>query len=270
MTRIFVETSFGQVAVWQSRDNGFPVFFVHGNSLSSATFINQFNDPHLSRFRLISLDLPGHGDTGRMNNPEEVYSPFTYIKLIIELCHKLDAADGVLVGHSLGGHLAISALEYLPALKGALIFGTPPLTNPPRMDRAFIPGPALAYAFKPDLTEDETALLASGFIKAGGNVSAEISESIGKADPLVRLYIGKALMGGNAPDENGKISLFKKPFALLHGENDQLVNREYFNEFPVPGLWRNDVQLIPDSGHSPQLEQPVLFNGLILQFIKEL
>ncbi len=270
MNRKFVETSFGQIAVQQNRDDGFPVFFVHGNSLSASTFVNQFNDPHFNGFRLIAPDLPGHGDTGRMKNPEKVYSPFIYIKLIIELCHMLDAADGVLVGHSLGGHLVISALEYLPGLKGAMIFGTPPLTNPPRMDRAFIQGPVLAFAFKHDLSEDETALLASGFVKHGSDIPAEISESIGKADPLVRFYIGKALMGGEAPDENRKISEFKKPFALLHGENDQFVNTEYFNEFPVPGLWKNGLQLIHNSGHSPQLEQPDLFNRILQQFLKEL
>jgi pimeloyl-ACP methyl ester carboxylesterase len=268
MNKISVETSFGRIVVSQTREDGFPVVLIHGNSLSALSFEYQFNSPVLKKYRLIAPDLPGHGDTGKSQDPETVYSPFNYIKVIVEVCSKLNAGNGVIAGHSLGGHLIISALRELPDLKGALVFGTPPLTSPPRMDLAFQPGPAIGLAFKPELNEYEINLLASGFVMQGIMVPEVIVSSIRNTDPLVRFYIGRALMSGQGNDEPERIREFGKPFAILHGENDQLVNRDYIKGFLAGNLWEKKAQLIKNSGHSPQIEQAELFNSLLLRFLQ--
>lgn len=269
MNIISVETTFGRIAVAQTREDGFPVVLIHGNSLSALTFDSQFNSPELIEYRLIAPDLPGHGETGKSPDTENVYSPLNYIRLIVELCLKLNIANGILAGHSLGGHMIISALQALPDLKGALVFGTPPLTVPPRMDLAFLPGPSVGLAFKPDLTEDEIMLLASGFVRQGIQPPEEIIRSIKVTDPLVRLYVGRALMSGQGNDETVRIKDFGKPFAILHGEDDQLVNNEYLNGLNFDNLWEKKVHLIKNSGHTPQIEQPEVFNAILLRFLRD-
>jgi len=47
-----------------------------------------------------------------------------------------------------------------------------------------------------------------------------------------------------------------------HQFKDQALN--------IPGLWKNQVQIIPGSGHFPQLENPEVFNNILLNFLYEL
>jgi pimeloyl-ACP methyl ester carboxylesterase len=67
----------------------------------------------------------------------------------------LKLRDVVLVGWSLGGHVALEAVENIPGCKGVLIYGTPPLAFPPDMAAAFLPNPAMGAAFNPQLSEAE-------------------------------------------------------------------------------------------------------------------
>lgn len=257
-----------KIAVYQNRVRGLPIIFVHGNSLSASTFTLQFNSTSLNHYRLIAFDLPGHGESERSKNPEQDYSPITFIKILVELCTKLNAANAVLVGHSLGGHIALNALEYLPNVRGLVTFGATPLTVPPRLDLAYFPNSLLGLIFKPDLSHKEMEQVASGFVAKGAHVPSEINDSIGCTDPLVRLYVGKVLTSGQTNDEVKIISSRKVPFAIFHGEGDQLVDANYFNLLPRELLWKEQIHLIPNAGHAPQLENPVVFNSLLNKFIE--
>lgn len=76
------------------------VVLLHGNSSSAEVWQHQLQSDSLSRFSLVALDLPGHGgshrDTG-YSVPEVVET----LKENIGVYKKV-----VVVGHSLGGHLA--------------------------------------------------------------------------------------------------------------------------------------------------------------------
>lgn len=270
MNTLVVNTSIGSVAVHQNGKDGFPIIFVHGSSLSCNTFIHQLNDKTLNEFRLIAFDLPGHGDSFRSTNPKVDYSPFTFIKCVVELCELLRAGNGALVGHSLGGHIAIDALNLLPNIKGLVVFGTTPFTMPPLFEKAFLPSPLLNLIFKPDLSDDEMLKMAKGFVAENGIVPDEILESIRKSDPLVRQHIGEALNSGNLLDEVKIISEKKPPFLVIHGEKYQLINANYFQLLNKKLLWENKIQYIPNSGHSPQIESPYLFNKTLLHFTESI
>ena len=56
---------------------------------------------------------------------------------------------------------------------------------------------------------------------------------------------------------------------MLHGDEEQLVNRRYFDSVAMPTLWRGAVQTIPDAGHMPQWEMPEAFNALIEAFVRD-
>lgn len=270
MTAEFLNLSELNIATYQNREDGFPLVFIHGNSLSASTFVHQFSDPVLNRFRLIAFDLPGHGKTGKTSNPEQDYSPISFIKILIELCSKLNIGKGVLIGHSLGGHIALDSLDYLPDLKGIVTFGTTPLTLPPRLDLAFLPNPVLGLIFKPDLTKEEIKHVGSGFVAGERLIPNEILESLQITDPLVRFYVGKALSSGETLDEVSILTKKKIPYALLHGEMDQLVNKNYFELIPRKLIWREQIQLIEGAGHTPQLENPKSFNKILASFISSL
>jgi len=259
-----------KIAVYQNKEHGLPIIFVHGNSLSALTFTHQFSDPALNGFRLIAFDLPGHGNSERSSNPAQDYSPATFIKILIELCHKLNVADAIFVGHSLGGHVALDALDHLPNARGIVTFGTTPLANPPRLDLAFLPNPALNLIFKPELTSQEAQILEAALVSKGTIAPVEISNSIRNVDPLVRHYIGQALTSGSTLDELAILYRRKIPYAIVHGQDDQLVNSQYLMQLPKDLLWHGKIHVEKGAGHSLQIEKPLQFNKVLLTFINEI
>ena len=62
------------------------ILFIHGNSLSAATFEKQLNSKELSEYRMIALDLPGCGQSEKLNH----YSLQKLSELLVEFILKLE------------------------------------------------------------------------------------------------------------------------------------------------------------------------------------
>ena len=61
MKRCMIDTPNGAIAVHHSAGRGPAVALIHGNSSSSRAFARQVDGPLGQRFRLVAIDLPGHG-----------------------------------------------------------------------------------------------------------------------------------------------------------------------------------------------------------------
>lgn len=255
-----------KIAYFDNKASSRPIVFVHGNSLSSETFKFQLQDPELNKFRLIALDLPGHGISDPSKEPEKTYSVRGFIQVLIEFIDQLNLHDALFVGHSMGGHLLLSASTKLNSAGGFVIFGTPPLGSPPDMSKYFLANPNILLAYKPDLNIEEIKSLASAFIKEGGTVQETIANDIARAHGAMRGYIGASMIPENLPDEVAIIENIMKPIAIFHGVDDQLVNGDYLKELNIPELWQNEIQFIPNAGHCPQLENPEYFNRKLIEF----
>ena len=55
-------------------DHGQTVVLVHGNSLSARTYKMQFKSKMAEKYRLITFDLPGHGNSEVAKDPATMYS----------------------------------------------------------------------------------------------------------------------------------------------------------------------------------------------------
>ena len=133
------------IAYYDTPSEGLPVLMLHGNSLSSDTFLAQFENEALSEFRLITFDLPGHGDSAPAPDPEKGYSLPGFSTLLPGFIEELGIAGCVLVGHSLGGHIILDSLPEIQTAKGIMIFGTPPIELPPGWTGITFPIPDWGY-----------------------------------------------------------------------------------------------------------------------------
>jgi pimeloyl-ACP methyl ester carboxylesterase len=81
------------------------IVLLHGSNDSLQTW-----DPWVEKlernFRVIRMDLPGHGLTGP--HPKGNYSNAAFVSVIDAVAHKLSAGHFTLVGHSMGGGIALS------------------------------------------------------------------------------------------------------------------------------------------------------------------
>ena len=118
-----------RIAFAQSEGGGRAVIFVHGNSSSARTWQPVMTGEFGQRFRCLAFDLPGHGSSAPAGDAED-YSLPGYAQVLAGFAAATGAADAVIVGWSLGGHIALEAAPAMPEAAGYVVFGTRQLTIP--------------------------------------------------------------------------------------------------------------------------------------------
>jgi len=182
-----------------------------------------------------------------------------------------NAADAVIVGWSLGGHIALEAAPALPQAAGYVVFGTPPVASAAQMGEAFLPNPAMSVGFTAAVEPEQAQAYAASFTVPGSALALDkFTADIVRTDGEARAGLFASIGEGRFADEIAITSTLRKPLAILHGEGEQLVNLDYLQQLTIPSLWRGHVQLVPGAGHAPHQEVPAAFADLLEQFIADL
>jgi len=258
------------IAVYESGGSGATVIFIHGNSADAQTFRHQLEGDFGDNHRVIALDLPGHGASSAAANPETTYSLGGYAGIVVEVLQRLKLARPVIVGWSLGGHIALEAVDLLPDASGFFIYGAPPLGIPLAIEHAFLPNPGTAAAFSPIVSEEQASAWATTFLKPGADVPPLFREAILNTDGRARALLGATVGAANYKDEVQIVANMRTPLAIVSGAEDQIVNADYFRGLTIPSLWRGKVQVIENAGHAPHWEQPEQFNTLLAEFVADI
>lgn len=166
---------------YESSGTGQPILFIHGNSMSALCFEKQFDSSLGKQFRLVALDLPGHGESGPAPDPKSGYTLPAYAAMVSGFAKRLEIDDAVLVGWSLGGHVVLEASGRLPDSAGLIIFGTPPVGKSMAAD-AFLPNPLFPLSFKVDLSEEEVAVVTAGFFRPDSLIPTFFIEDMRRTD----------------------------------------------------------------------------------------
>ncbi len=264
-----IDTPNGAVAVHESAGRGPAIVLLHSNSSSSRAFAKQLDGPLGSRFRLVAIDLPGHGASDDARDPA-LYAIKTQARTLKAAIDALGLADARFGGWSLGGHFALELAPDLPDAKGFLIFGTPPLAFPPAMQAAFLPNPAMATGFEEAMSRAQAEAYVASFFRPGAaDIPSFFLDDALRTDGRARAAVGASVAPGGYHDEIEVLKELKAPVAILHGAEDQLVSAAYLAALAVPTLWRGAVQTIPGAGHAPQWETPDAFDALLAAFVEE-
>src|SRR3984893_16281383 len=137
-------TSHADIAAAQWRGLGRAVVDVHGNSSCKEACRKQYEDKLGEKYRMVAMDLPGHGASSNAFDPAKTYSMAGYAAVVGEVLDKLKVERAVIVGWSLGGHIAIEMLRSWPGVIAIMITGAPPVRREMEAITAgFQPSPAL-------------------------------------------------------------------------------------------------------------------------------
>jgi pimeloyl-ACP methyl ester carboxylesterase len=108
--------------------NGTVIVLLHGY-LESSEVWNGFAEKLKSEFRIISVDLPGHGLSDVYGEVHSMEFMATAVKNLVD---SLDLKKVFLLGHSLGGYVALAFLELFPEyLLGYCLFHSQPFADTP-------------------------------------------------------------------------------------------------------------------------------------------
>jgi pimeloyl-ACP methyl ester carboxylesterase len=246
------------------------VVFVHGNSSSARTWLPLLTSGLGQQFRCLAVDLPGHGQSAPALNQSD-YSIPGYAEVLAGFARTLGAADAVLVGWSLGGHIALEAAPELPDAAGVVIFGTPPVGSAEQMAEGFLPNPAMNVGFSATVSEAEAQSYAGSFTAPGSALATgEFVADILATDGAARTGLMSSIVEGRFADEVAIVAELRRPLAIVQGAGEQLVNLDYLRQLTAPTLWQGQVQLIPGAGHALHQEAPALFAELLTEFIADL
>jgi pimeloyl-ACP methyl ester carboxylesterase len=120
---------------YEEQGDGEPALvFVHGWCCDHTCFTPQVEDFRASH-RTITLDLRG---CGASDVPDEGYDIPTMADDVAWLCRQVGLTDPIIVGHSLGGSIAVELAARYPTLPSAVVALDPgPLHSTPEAQRVY-------------------------------------------------------------------------------------------------------------------------------------
>lgn len=236
------------------------ILFLHGNSHSNEFFRKQLEDQRFKNFRLIAIDLPGHGESSCL----EEYSLIHFAGVIQKLIEALEVKQFIVVGHSLGGHIGLQLIKQASP-NGILIFGTPPLPMP-FSDQCFLPNENAAPLWQESSTTEQLEKLANELQYNHTNNFQLITDYL-KTDSKFRTQVLQSVLEGKYLDETRLIGQYSGELMVLACEEDNIVNNknisDLFQNFPHFDF----VEF--SSGHSPQIEIAEEFSEILLDFARK-
>jgi pimeloyl-ACP methyl ester carboxylesterase len=235
--------------------DGPPIVFVHGTRLSRSMWRPQM-EALRDAYRVIALDLPGHGALA--DRPFTVAAASDHVARVIE-----EAAGGraVVVGLSLGGYVAMDLAARRPELVRGLVLSGATAEPVGRLAAPFLAlawvmerfdGPALEAVnawffrarFAPAIAEP---IVAGGFWSAGGAQA-------------LRAIVGERF----AP----RLAAYPGPTLIVNGDLDPLF-RLTVKRFAGPARDRRRVRL-RGATHLANLDRPRAFSLAIRRFVEGL
>jgi pimeloyl-ACP methyl ester carboxylesterase len=236
------------------------IVFLHGNSHGHRTFTRQLNAYELSDYRLIAIDLPGHGDSSASEN----YTLSFLGSVVSDFIQTLDLKNIILVGHSLGGHVAINAATEVGP-QAIFLFGTPPLQKPFEVS-SFLPNQNGAALMKPESTTEEIEALINE-LKYSGEEKIQAIKDYLKTDPNFRVKVFQSVAMNEHIDEVAILNEYTGKLMIMISVNESIINNQYI-------LDKSNLRKIPpmlvsvSAGHSPHIENSKEFNSHLATFCK--
>ena len=261
-----ISTSHGSIVVEEAGDGDLPVLLIHGNSFSREVFRKQLGGALARKYRLVAFDLPGHGDSSDALDASRTYTRPGLASAVMEMLGLLGLSEVVVVGWSLGGHIALEMASQYFGIKGLLISGAPPVSRH-NMAEGFIPAPHMKLAGQQHLGPAE--IDAFGEAIFGTPIPVAFRRAMERADGLARKTIFEAARAGAGVDQRRLVENLAVPLAVVNGSQDPFVNLDYLETPQYANLWNGRCHRLPGLKHAPFWEAPDVFDELLGRFIDD-
>lgn len=254
-----------------NEDKPFTIFFIHGNSGSSATWHLQLDSSLLSEYRLIAIDLPGHGNSQEPTEPNLAYSPIELGSFLAEAVSILvDKRPFIVAGFSFGTNLVGEMMLHQPNSKGIILISSCVVSSIQDLQQVFLPNPLGTMLFNDSYTEAELDNFANEcFLKKDQNELNQFRYDFSKTKFPFRSTLGKKAAEGAV---NNEIELLNKagyPVLFIFGKEDKILNVDYLDAIEL-NKWQSCIHKIAVSGHFVHVDQSDRCNLLIHNYASEM
>lgn len=242
----------GKKIFYESVGEGLPIVFIHGSMGNHVSW--EFQKQLSEKYRLVLLDLPGHGESDPLDEENSVK---LYADYVAEFVRGLGIEKMVVVGHSLGGAICIQlALDYPDLLRAIVLVGTGAKLGVL---------PTILEALRTNF--EESIELAIGGMAFAENANPELIEMAKNECLKCKQQVGYSDFAAcNNFDVRERISEINIPTLIIVGAEDKLTPvkwSQYLNE----KISNSSLKIIESAGHMVMIEQPEELNQAMLTFI---
>lgn len=238
----------------ENKSVGFPLLFVHGAGSSHITWSLQLNEFSKTN-RCIAIDLSGHGMSGDFEG--DVSIDLGYTLEVAALVKHLDLQDFILVGHSMGGGVAMSYVLNGDVIqpKALVLVDTSPDLDLTR----------LAAGLIIEAVEDRIFLIKSQVFEDFTDTYKlkKYEEEMRSLHPAV---FRRDLLACHKFNITDKVANINIPTFVLVGEDDDVISPSMVSTYENL-LPRSDLAIVRGANHTPMIEQPEEFNRLLQKFV---
>jgi len=238
----------GKIIRYSLQGYGNTIVLLHG-FMESIEIWNDFSDTLKNDFRILCVELPGHG---KSDNIALIHSMQLISNVVKQITDSLNINEFVIIGHSMGGYVSLQIAESYPErVKGLGLFHSHALADSDdakaNRDRAC------------EIVKQSRKIFISQFIPdlfAPENISKfdkEIKELQSHVIDMSSEAIIAAQQGmKQRTDKLNVLILLKKPILFILGKNDSRVNiQQVMAQAILPD--HTDI-LITDAGHMGYIE----------------
>ncbi|CDN51929.1 alpha/beta fold hydrolase [Neorhizobium galegae] len=262
-----IDTRHGSVRISDTMTGAAPLVMIHGSGSSRHVFARQLQS-HLSRnWRLIAIDLPGHGESSDARDPQSTYTVTGLADCIGEVAARLGLHRFPVFGWSLGGHVAVEMAGSGKGISGLMLCGTPPVSNGLiGMLRGFSPSFDILLASKQSFTSRDVERFQS--LCFGGTTNSSFQDAIARSDGRLRAIFSRTMLRGQGIDQRRTVEQADIPIALVNGSRDPFVKLSYLSGLNIQLLFEGKAHVMEGVGHAPFWENPESFNSLLERFLQ--
>lgn len=242
-----------------------PLVLIHGGSAHAHWW------DHIARelahdYRVIALDSRGHGESGWASPP--AYEIEDYVADIAAVVEALQLAPFVLIGHSLGGFIALTyATRFAASLKALIVVDMGPRLPYSRRTRLLSRIPAPIYRDEDDLLRRFRLMPEETW--SDPTLLQHIARHSVRAldDGRLTLKIDRATFIRGPCDVSAQLSRITCPTLLVRGAASQTLSRTTAQEMAAACPNLRFVE-ISGAGHHVFLDQPLAFLTEVRHFLR--
>lgn len=245
------------------------IVLVHGLGDNASNIWEQTVRKLESQYFLVTLDLPGFGQSAKAN---ALYSPENYAELIHYLSQTYIGKPFHLVGHSMGGAITLRyAAKYPQDVETLTLVDAAGILHRLAYTKYLAPLGLKPFAKYFQFDRKDVSSLAGLILSKVENFmqldpkllieDANLREKILRGNPVV--ISGMALVLDNFSQMPSQVST---PTQIIWGENDEVapVRTGHVLNALIPN---SSLHLIANTGHVPITDKPDAFHQLLLQSI---
>ena len=253
---------------YEDRGAGTPIVFIHGWCMSSAVWRLQ-SEGLADTFRVITIDLPGHGHSSPAGDGFRIKG---CAGDIAGLFCDLNLQHALLAGWSLGSLIALESFTLLrDRLSGLVLIGGSP---------RFTQGDGFAYGLSKIEVDGMARKIQRSLLRALEGFTARMFSAGELDNPSLAVLLRELLSAVPMPDTNvalqaldalvecdlrDRLSLIDLPTLIMNGDSDVicLPQASQFMEQRISGARRI---VFAGCGHAPFLTQSARFNVCLDEF----